>query len=148
MSQKLLLLLLTLLFGIFQLAQATTLEIPNWLGDITDVNSLINRIINLLVKLAIVIAPILIIYAGFLYITAAGNEQTIQKAHRVLIWALIGLAVVILATGIPALIKEFLGVSETDETCNGTCCSQCDSDDIPLGPCKNGLMCCPGLCAP
>jgi len=79
MSQKLLLLLLTLLFGIFQLAQATTLEIPNWLGDITDVNSLINRIINLLVKLAIVIAPILIIYAGFLYITAAGTNKLSKK---------------------------------------------------------------------
>ncbi len=111
MSQKLLIIILSLSLCISQIAKATTLEIPNWLGDITDVNSLINRIINLLVKLAIVIAPILIIYAGFLYITAAGNEQTIQRAHRVLIWSLIGLAVVILATGIPALIKEFLGVT-------------------------------------
>jgi hypothetical protein len=49
-----------------------------------------------------------VICAGFLYMSAGGDQQKIQRAHRVLIWALIGFAAIILAAGVPALIIDLL----------------------------------------
>ena len=93
------------------LGETTTITIPNPLGETSDVHTLIDKILNFLLGIALVLTPIMIVYAGFLYITAAGNEEKIKTANKVLIWTLIGLAVVLIAKGVPALIKEFLGTS-------------------------------------
>jgi len=90
------------------LGETTTITIPNPLGETSDVNTLIDKILDFLIKIALVLTPIIVVYAGFLYITAGGNEEKIKRANKVLIWALIGLAVVLIAKGVPALIKEFL----------------------------------------
>jgi hypothetical protein len=133
-------------------ATSTSLTIPNPLGKTSDIYTLIETITNFLIGIAIVITPIIIIYAGFLYITAAGNEEKVKTAQKVIIWALIGFALVLIARGIPALIKQFLignntGNSETCANSSGNCCSESEtcSGQI-LGPCDNGLICCEGVC--
>jgi len=82
--------------------------IENPLGQDTDIFKLLDRLIDYFIWIIIFLTPIMIVYAGYLYITSAGSPQKIQTAHKVLIWALIGLAVVLIAKGVPALIKEFL----------------------------------------
>ena len=47
-----------------------------------------------------VIALVLIIYGGFTWMTAAGNEQKVETGRNVLIWAAIGLLVIMSAFGI------------------------------------------------
>lgn len=44
---------------------------------------LIDRIINLLLYAAIFIAVIMILYGGFLYLTAGGDTTKVKKAHSV-----------------------------------------------------------------
>lgn len=44
-----------------------------------------------------IVAVIAVIYGGYLYMTASGNENQKTKAKSVLTWAVIGLVVVILA---------------------------------------------------
>ena len=90
------------------LGETTKITIPNPLGETSDVNTLIGKILDFLIKIALVLTPIIVVYAGFLYITAGGNEEKIKRANKVLIWALIGLAIALIAKGVPALIKEFL----------------------------------------
>jgi len=154
MKQKIFLSSLIAIFLIgFLGANVFAFVIENPLGEISDIYTLIEKITNFLIGLAIVITPIIIVYAGFLYITAAGNEEKVKTAQKVLIWALIGFALVLIAKGVPALIKQFLaGNSNTDnsETCadsGGNCCSTSEvcSGQI-LGPCDNGLICCEGKC--
>ncbi|MGC8651168.1 MAG: pilin [Minisyncoccia bacterium] len=135
-------------------ATSTSLNIPNPLGETSDIYTLIDLITKFLIGLAIVITPLIIVYAGFLYITAAGNEEKVKTAQKVLIWALIGFALVLIARGIPALIKDFLGTSSSgnSQTCansGGNCCSDSEvcSGQV-LGPCDNGLVCCEGQCTP
>ena len=111
----------------------------------SDIYTLIEKITNFLIGLAIVITPIIIVYAGFLYITAAGNEEKIKTAQKVLIWALIGFAIVLIAKGVPALIKQFLGANEIacDPPCenyfhchNGECVDNCYGVDCRNQVCQ------------
>jgi len=139
------------------LGETTTITISNPLGETSDVLTLIDKILNFLLGIALVLTPIMIVYAGFLYITAAGNEEKVKTANKVLIWALIGLAVVLIAKGVPALIKEFLGTSKEicEPACKdyfhcdkGECVDNCYNIQCPTGQnCQSlptGHECVPG----
>lgn len=69
----------------------------------------LNAFINFLFWLAMAVAPILIIYAGFLLLTAAGDPAKISKAKQVIIWTLVAVAIILFAKGLPALIKGVFG---------------------------------------
>ena len=92
----------------------------NPFGETTDIGTLLSNIVNFLIKLAIPISAILIVYAGFLYITSAGNEEKIKTAQKALIWAIIGFAVVLIASSVPAIIQEFLSEESTTTTSTTT----------------------------
>ena len=47
-----------------------------------------------------VVAVIMVIYAGILYITAAGDAGKLAKAKTAIVWAVVGLVVVILSYAI------------------------------------------------
>ena len=55
-------------------------------------------------RLAFPVAVIFIFVAGFLFVTAQGNEEKIKRARSTLAWALLGLAV---AVGAWALAEAF-----------------------------------------
>jgi len=110
------------LFTFGNLSQGFSIENP--LGETSDIYTLVMKILDFLIVLAIPLSAILIVYAGFVYITSAGNEEKIKTAQKTLIWALIGFAVVLLAKGIPQLIIDFLQGN------NSTSTSQ--SLDVPL----------------
>jgi len=71
---------------------------------------LIDAIINIIFYLAIAIAPIMFIVAGFHFITAVGDPEKIKTAKRIILWTLIGLLVVISAKGLIMLFGEVFGV--------------------------------------
>ncbi len=87
---------------------AAELNIKNPFGETSDIYTLIKKIIDFLFGIAVLLTPIIIIYAGFLYITSAGNADKIKTAQKVIIWALVGFAIVLIANSIPTIIKEFL----------------------------------------
>jgi len=84
------------------------LNIENPLGETSDITTLVENILNFLWNLAFVIAPILIVYAGYLYLSSAGNEDKVKKAQKALIWAIVGFAVILIASGVPAIIQKLL----------------------------------------
>lgn len=60
------------------------------------IKGLIETIVNdILIPIGAVIAVMMIMYAGFLYVTAGGNEAKITKAHQALLWAVIGAAILL-----------------------------------------------------
>ncbi|HZJ42038.1 MAG TPA: pilin [Patescibacteria group bacterium] len=97
-------------------SQSTGLNITNPLGETSDINALVKNIINFLIILAIPITAILIVYAGFLYITSAGNDEKVKTAQKALIWAIIGFAIVLVASSVPTIIEEFLYEESTNTT--------------------------------
>ncbi len=82
------------------------------LGNLGDVNlaqdvdliETIGRIINFLLGFLGVLALILILYAGFLWMTAAGNEENVAKAKKIMGAAVIGLVIILAAFAIANFI--------------------------------------------
>lgn len=56
----------------------------------TSIDKVLNAIVDILIVFAVPLIVFFIIYAGFLYVTARGNEGTIEKAHYALTYAVIG----------------------------------------------------------
>ncbi|MFC1595142.1 pilin [Patescibacteria group bacterium] len=79
---------------------------PDPLGGKT-LPELIDDIMSWVIMIALPIASIMIIYAGFLFVTSKGNEEKLKKAKSVLLWAIIGTAVVIGAKGLAAAFVNF-----------------------------------------
>lgn len=100
-------LLLTTLF--IPLVTEGVVRIDNPL-QYTSFTDLIYRIIDFIFYLAIGIAPIMIIIAGFYFITATGEPTKIDTAKKIIRWTLIGLLVVMSAKGLIVLFKEIFGV--------------------------------------
>ncbi len=94
------------------------LIIENPLSPYSDIWQLIMRIIDIAFNITIFATAILIVYAGFVYITAGGQEEKIKTAQKTLTWAIIGLAIVILAKAIPPLIYELITGQKLPEYSN------------------------------
>ncbi len=47
-------------------------------------------LLSILLIFAVPIIVFFIVYAGFLYVTARGNTETISRAHKALLYAVIG----------------------------------------------------------
>ena len=59
--------------------------------------TLLKNIINLLISFGAALAVIFLIIAGYQYLTAVGNEEQVQQAHKTFTFALVGLAVALTA---------------------------------------------------
>lgn len=70
--------------------------------------TILENALNWFFGIALTIAVIMLIYAGFTYITAGGNEDKIRIASKTIIFALIGVAIALLARGIPTFVQNFL----------------------------------------
>lgn len=75
----------------------------------TSFNDLISSIINWVVTIGVLIAVLMIIYSGFLFMTAGGVEDRVTKARKTLIWSLVGLAILIMGSNFINLIQNILG---------------------------------------
>lgn len=77
---------------------------------VEDFNSLINVIINFIFWAVIALSPIMMLVAGFYYMTSAGNVAKVALANKMILYTAIGLGVILLAKGLIAIIKGVLGV--------------------------------------
>lgn len=71
----------------------------------------IDNIINFIFYLAIAIAPIMFIIAGFWFIGAAGDPEKIKTAKQMILWTLVGLVIVFSAKGLIALFQEIFEIT-------------------------------------
>ncbi len=88
------------------LAQGQSISIPNPLKA-NSFLELVSSIVNIIFWLAVAIAPLMIIVAGFYFITAAQNPNQINTAKQIILWTLIGLLIVFCATGIINLFQSW-----------------------------------------
>lgn len=65
-------------------------------GEVDLVNVAVD-IINFLLGLVGIIFLILVIYAGFLWMTAGGNEDQVSKAKKLIINSVIGIVIIVAA---------------------------------------------------
>ena len=83
-------------------------------GTIDSTETLVGSIMGLVnwfawfVGLMAVLAGL---YAGVLFITAGGNAETVTKARNTLLYAIVGIAVAILAFSLVAISKNIFSLS-------------------------------------
>ncbi len=109
MKKHIVILLLFLLVSFPFLVSGGGIQIPNPL-EVETFEALVGLILDFLLDVAIVLAPIIFIYAAFMYLTAAGSPEKIQKANKALLWAVVGLTLVLLANGAASVIADILGI--------------------------------------
>ncbi len=147
MSNKLLknFLALTLLLGAllaahFALAQGFGVnEVNNGLAgslSASDPRTVAGRIINIILGFLGVIAVGLVSYAGFMWLTAGGNEEKIETAKKILRNGLIGLAIILASWGIATFIISKLGGA----TGNGNG-SGCYEGQVASCGCGGSMVC-------
>jgi len=73
-------------------------------GQTDDIRVVVARIINNFLALLGILAIGLIIYAGFLWMTAGGNEEQISKAKKMILNATIGLFIILASFSISAFV--------------------------------------------
>ncbi|RMH01563.1 MAG: hypothetical protein D6706_01670 [Chloroflexi bacterium] len=78
-------------------------DLPN-----VPISILVARIIRIFLSILGVIATVLIIYGGFLYMTAGGDDAKVKKAKRVLQQTVIGLLIIISSYAITTFILNAL----------------------------------------
>ncbi len=73
-----------------------------------DVGDLILKYVNFALPYLALAAFLGFVYAGFLYVTAYGSDEQIQKSKKILIYAVIGLVLVVLSYSIVQLLTSDL----------------------------------------
>jgi heme/copper-type cytochrome/quinol oxidase subunit 2 len=86
-----------------------TPEVEGALGLGTqDVRVTIARIINVFMGLLGIIAVVIVLYGGFLWMTASGNEDRVEKAKKLIVAGIIGLAIILSAYAIASFVVTSL----------------------------------------
>ena len=68
-------------------------------------STLVEQLIGWAIGVAGIVSAIFLVYGGITYITSSGDANKLQKAKNMILYSLIGLAIVILATIITAFVS-------------------------------------------
>jgi hypothetical protein len=66
-------------------------------GTPTDIRETIGKIINFVLSLVGIVFFVLILYGGFLWMTASGNDEKVEKAQKIITASVIGLIIIVTA---------------------------------------------------
>ena len=72
---------------------------------------LIKTLLNFAIGFAVVVCVAILIFAGYSFMTANGDENKIKKATQSLTWAIIGLVICFVATLLVRFVGERIGIS-------------------------------------
>ena len=102
------LLILTIPVFVYSDNELVGANIPNPLASQnSSLMSLITDILNKVVMpIAAVFVTFWIIYAGFKYVIAQGKPAEIEKAHKTLLWSLIGAGILLGAAAISQVVQK------------------------------------------
>lgn len=72
---------------------------------------LINAIIVFIFNLGLVVAPIMFVISGILFVTSAGDPGRVKTAKNIALYTAIGFAVILVASGLIKVLQSLLGGS-------------------------------------
>jgi len=73
-----------------------------------DIWTLLTKALNWFFNITIIIAAIFLVYAGWQYVTAGGDDEKMKGGLNTLIRALIGVAIALLAKGLIYIVSTFV----------------------------------------
>jgi hypothetical protein len=70
-----------------------------------DFATILNRVVDYMIDYGIVLLGAMVVWTGFLFVKAQGNEKDLGPAKQSLIWTIVGGAIIIAAKGISLLVQ-------------------------------------------
>ena len=96
--------------GINQPLPAPPIKLENPLGSGTgSLLILLTKLLEIVRDVGIPVIAIFIVYSGFLFVKAQGNDSKLSEAKQTLLWTMIGAAIVLGATVISGVINTTIG---------------------------------------
>lgn len=81
--------------------------------NVNDLRSLIAQIIRIVLGFLGILSVIIVLYAGFKWMTSGGNEETVGEAKKMLIAGLIGLVIILLSYAIANfVINQIVNITD------------------------------------
>jgi|GEM_PF-2629094 len=79
-------------------------------GDTAEsaLERLIEDIVDFIFWAGLIICPLIVVIGGFMYMTAGGNFSRATSAKKLILWAVIGLAIAVAAKFIIGILKYIL----------------------------------------
>ncbi|PIR47011.1 MAG: hypothetical protein COV07_01220 [Candidatus Vogelbacteria bacterium CG10_big_fil_rev_8_21_14_0_10_45_14] len=91
-------------------AGGSTFKIENPLGgaggSIKSIPDLLGKIVEIAMQIGLPLAALAIIYSGFLYVTAGGNQGKVEAAHKTFLWTVVGASIILGAYAIVEVVKS------------------------------------------
>ncbi|MBI2196142.1 hypothetical protein HYU45_00875 [Candidatus Daviesbacteria bacterium] len=82
-------------------------------AGLSELENLFGNVISVMVALGFIAMLVLLIMAGFKYLTSGGEPKALQAAHHTLAWAILGVLLMIVAWILLQLIQAFTGINVT-----------------------------------
>lgn len=86
-------------------------------GGESSIKELVKTMLNFGLSFLGFVATVMVIYGGILYVTSAGNDENVGKAKKILLYAVVGIVIILLSF---ALVNTILGAAaDTSSTTTG-----------------------------
>ena len=73
------------------------------------IQDLLGKVLDAVIAIGTVVVTIMLVYCGFLFVVAQGNEEKIRDARSALVWTVIGALVLLGAKVIEGVISNTVG---------------------------------------
>lgn len=85
------------------------MKFENPLSSIETLPQFLAALVEIVVQIAIPVIVIAIVYTGFLFVSARGNEEQLQKARTAFLYVIIGAAIILGAQVLAEAIQGTIG---------------------------------------
>lgn len=75
-----------------------------------DFQEIIDSIINLVFYVGLIVTPLMVVIAGFLILTAGGDPKKVEQGRHIIVYALIGLFIILFAKGVISVLNGVMQV--------------------------------------
>lgn len=109
MKKKFGVLLIGLMFLVPIVSHAQPISDPGVnLSTASGVLGLFYSLLSLMRTVFWIVAVAMVLYAAFLYLTGSTSEGNVTKANKTLLYAVIAMAIALIATSIPTIVRSLL----------------------------------------
>jgi hypothetical protein len=79
-------------------------------AGLQQIEGVFTNVISVVVGLGFIVLLIMLIWAGFKYLTSGGEPKAVQAAHQTVTWALLGIVFMAISWLVLQLIHAFTGI--------------------------------------